>query len=298
MEQAKTLEMARRGDPLAIATLMNRSLKPKGITITIQRQQDLLRITLEATQIPEQHTLMPFVRSRINSLGMQSLRRVQVQGRQQGTEAAAWIEEFPLQPLSSTQGTWPTTAQRAPARLTDFPVTSISATSLVHSGSSSSQTDVRRLRLVFIGGTILSLAVVILIQLLFVDSGALSLRPAKNPLVLIFSFVCLLGNLGPLGFLISFILALIPAMIALDKGRDFSLWWLYGLHLWLVAIAHALLLRPLPPVQMQPNPEQQLRVCPHCGEINRGTATSCRHCDRDLTAATPQSGSHQGPKPG
>ena len=41
------------------------------------------------------------------------------------------------------------------------------------------------------------------------------------------------------------LLGLIPAAIARSKGRSFGWWWLYGSVLFVIALPHALLLRPL-----------------------------------------------------
>ena len=40
------------------------------------------------------------------------------------------------------------------------------------------------------------------------------------------------------------LLGLIPAMVARSKGREFLLWWIYGSLLFIVALPHALLLKP------------------------------------------------------
>lgn len=40
------------------------------------------------------------------------------------------------------------------------------------------------------------------------------------------------------------LIALIPAVIAKNKGRSFIAWWIYGVLLWIVAIVHAILLKP------------------------------------------------------
>lgn len=39
------------------------------------------------------------------------------------------------------------------------------------------------------------------------------------------------------------VIALIPAMIATSKGRNFFLWYVYGLALWIIALVHALLIK-------------------------------------------------------
>jgi hypothetical protein len=48
------------------------------------------------------------------------------------------------------------------------------------------------------------------------------------------------------------ICSLIPAVIAHSKGRSFFAWWCYGFFLFMVALVHAIVLRPYVP-------------CPHCG---------------------------------
>lgn len=81
------------------------------------------------------------------------------------------------------------------------------------------------------------------------------------------------------GFLISLIglafIALLPATIASGKGRNFALWWIYGVLLWIVALIHSILLKPI-------------RTCPYCAEAIKPEAKACPHCQRDLPAvATP-----------
>lgn len=39
--------------------------------------------------------------------------------------------------------------------------------------------------------------------------------------------------------------ALIPAYIAKNKGRSFLNWYFYGVFLWLFALIHSILLKPL-----------------------------------------------------
>ncbi len=46
--------------------------------------------------------------------------------------------------------------------------------------------------------------------------------------------------------IVAALLGLIPATIAHKKGRRFAPWWLYGFLLFIVALPHALLLKPRP----------------------------------------------------
>jgi hypothetical protein len=72
-----------------------------------------------------------------------------------------------------------------------------------------------------------------------------------------------------LAFLIKFVLVgifigWIPAVIARSKGRSFAAWWLYGTALFIIALIHALVLKPLPP-----------RSCPSCAKPIPNDAKFC-----------------------
>lgn len=43
--------------------------------------------------------------------------------------------------------------------------------------------------------------------------------------------------------LLLMVIGLIPAVIAAKKGRNFFLWWLYGMALWIIALIHSILLK-------------------------------------------------------
>lgn len=63
------------------------------------------------------------------------------------------------------------------------------------------------------------------------------------------------------------LLAFVPAIIAKRKGRSFSLWYVYGLLLWLVAIIHSLCMKDKSGMQ-----------CPACKEWIAENATVCKYC--------------------
>ena len=84
--------------------------------------------------------------------------------------------------------------------------------------------------------------------------------------------------------IVAALLGLIPAMIARRKGRQFVLWWVYGLLLFIVALPHALLLKPeLTRIEEQ-QAAQGLKKCPFCAEMIKPDARVCRYCGRDLPA--------------
>jgi len=86
--------------------------------------------------------------------------------------------------------------------------------------------------------------------------------------------------------LISILIGLIPAVIAQKKGRSFIGWWVYGALLFIVALPHALLLRPNLQAIDQQAAESGLRKCTYCAEFIRPDALVCKHCGREMMAAT------------
>ncbi|WP_292731597.1 DUF4429 domain-containing protein [Nostoc sp. JL31] len=96
MTQPTLLELAKQGDAQAIASLMNRQLQPKGITVKVALKDACLQIMLESAQVPNQQALVAFIRKGITGLGAASIERVKVYGRQIGEEFPAWNQEFEL----------------------------------------------------------------------------------------------------------------------------------------------------------------------------------------------------------
>ncbi|MCC5650278.1 hypothetical protein LC609_10600 [Nostoc sp. XA013] len=96
MTQPNILELAKHGDTQAIASLMNRHLRPKGITAQVAFQDTCLEVILESPQVLNQQILVPFIRKGLTALGAESIEIVKVYGQQTGKEFPAWSKEFNL----------------------------------------------------------------------------------------------------------------------------------------------------------------------------------------------------------
>jgi hypothetical protein len=78
------------------------------------------------------------------------------------------------------------------------------------------------------------------------------------------------------------LIGLIPAAIAKSKGRSFAVWWFYGSALFIVALPHALIMRPSLEGIERRQAASGLRKCPHCAEMIKPDAVVCRFCSRNV----------------
>lgn len=89
--------------------------------------------------------------------------------------------------------------------------------------------------------------------------------------------------------LLAFLLALIPANIASNRGYSALLWWLYGAALFPVAFIHSLLLERRGWSAEWAEISKGRCLCSECNEWVSERATRCSHCgvpfDEDASGA-------------
>ncbi|MBD0390444.1 MAG: hypothetical protein ICV54_29095 [Nostoc sp. C3-bin3] len=100
--QLSVRELAKQGNPKAIATLMNRLLQPNGITAKAALKSGCLQVILESAQVPSP-SWVTVLRRGLLSLGVTSIKQVKVYGRQVGKEIPAWSQEFKLVPPTNSK---------------------------------------------------------------------------------------------------------------------------------------------------------------------------------------------------
>jgi hypothetical protein len=79
-------------------------------------------------------------------------------------------------------------------------------------------------------------------------------------------------------FALAAFFGLIPAIIAHDKGHSFFVWWIYGTLLIVVALPHAIVLKPEFTQIRRSEPEGALKQCGTCEELTNKELIKCHYC--------------------
>ena len=107
MTMTDVTQLAREGDPRAIAALLNRSLQPKGVTAKAALSGTCLKIMLESAQPPSQANAVKFIRNGLERLAPEKIETVKLYGKQVGEAQLAWNEEFELKRAVSAEAPSP-----------------------------------------------------------------------------------------------------------------------------------------------------------------------------------------------
>lgn len=84
---------------------------------------------------------------------------------------------------------------------------------------------------------------------------------------------------------IAVLIGLIPATVAKNKGYSFGGWWFYGTMLFIIALPHALMMKPNRAGIDQEQANNGLHRCGRCAEFIQNAAHVCRFCGADQMAA-------------
>jgi len=96
MTEQSVMELAKSGDPQAIATLINRSLASKGIHATAAIEAECLNISLRAAQIPNQKAVVTIIHRGMMILQVEQVKRVKILTHRSDNNYLAWQHEFNL----------------------------------------------------------------------------------------------------------------------------------------------------------------------------------------------------------
>ena len=138
MTQPHLLELAKQGDPQAIATLINATLEPQGVTAETFIEVDCLHVFLNAARPLNAQTLVTFVRRGILRLEVASIQQVQVYGQRLGEDQPQWVETFAV-PRPTVAET-PEIPSSAPESSPSIPNSNVPDSSAPDSNSSDSST--------------------------------------------------------------------------------------------------------------------------------------------------------------
>lgn len=97
------LEQAKDGDTVAIATLMNQALQPKGIAVRCDRQGTCLQLWLTGQTLPPQAATVAYLRRGMDRLQVASTAALQIYAEQVDHQEPSWGVEVALGPTAEVK---------------------------------------------------------------------------------------------------------------------------------------------------------------------------------------------------
>ncbi|HEY9699681.1 MAG TPA: hypothetical protein V6D10_20640 [Trichocoleus sp.] len=89
-------QLARQGEPQAIAALINQSFQPKELTAQAVLKNNCLQLLIESTAPPNQRAVVDFIQKGLSSLQPRGIKLIKICGQQTGEVMPSWIEEIQL----------------------------------------------------------------------------------------------------------------------------------------------------------------------------------------------------------
>lgn len=90
------LQSSKQGDAGAIATLINRSLEPKGIIVEVDAKHRCLQIRVKSNRMLDQETIVQFLVRGIKKLDIESVDDLKIFSQSSGQRLPDWIQEISL----------------------------------------------------------------------------------------------------------------------------------------------------------------------------------------------------------
>lgn len=103
MPQQNLVELARSGNPKAIAALLNRNLQKHNITAKVDVKGDRLKVLFESHQVPDQARMYAFMQKGMESLKPENINKVNLYGKAFDQDFYEWEQRFEIQKASEIQ---------------------------------------------------------------------------------------------------------------------------------------------------------------------------------------------------
>lgn len=94
MAPQQVLELAKQGDPDAIASILNRALGARGVKARVSVERDILQVELESDPLPDRQKLVPPLEKAFVGLAPRSLRGVTFYGLLTGSGVPTWVRSI------------------------------------------------------------------------------------------------------------------------------------------------------------------------------------------------------------